>query len=199
MSSSEYVLRARHGTAFELAAGARFTIINTHGQQVVDTWALNAQDHGEVLSMAHTRSCLDRLSPRAGDLLYSNLRRPMLALEHDTSPGVHDTLMSACDAERYRLLGTSGIHANCCDNFHAALRELDVSMTGIPCPLNLFEHVEIDPHRGLVIRPPVSRAGDTVTLRALFDVVVVLSACPMDIAPTNGADCTPKDVRIVFG
>jgi uncharacterized protein YcgI (DUF1989 family) len=36
------------------------------------------------------------------------------------------------------------------------------------------------------------KAGQHVVLTALVDTVVVFSACPMDVFPTNGADCTPK-------
>jgi len=37
-----------------------------------------------------------------------------------------------------------------------------------------------------------------VTLRAEMDLVIVFSACPQDMMPTNGADMTPKDVELVF-
>ena len=32
-------------------------------------------------------------------------------------------------------------------------------------------------------------------LRALMDVIVVLSSCPMDVTPINGPDKTPKPVQ----
>ena len=60
----------------------------------------------------------------------------------------------------------------------------------------MFENVLIGPDRGLSISPPTARPGDTVTLRALMDLIVVFSACPMDIAPTNGLDRTPKDIQL---
>jgi hypothetical protein len=48
---------------------------------------------------------------------------------------------------------------------------------------------------GEVIRAvPRSKPGDAVTLRAEMDAVVVLSACPQDVTPINGDDCTPRDV-----
>ncbi len=55
--------------------------------------------------MEHTRAALRRLVPRVGDAIYSTRRRPLVTLVQDTSPGVHDTLIAACDPERYRLLG----------------------------------------------------------------------------------------------
>ena len=37
---------ARQGRAVRLAKGQRIKLINTHGSQVVDTWAFNAADLG---------------------------------------------------------------------------------------------------------------------------------------------------------
>jgi uncharacterized protein YcgI (DUF1989 family) len=35
-----------------------------------------------------------------------------------------------------------------------------------------------------------------VTLEALVDVVVVVSACPQDLVPINGAALTPTDIAL---
>jgi len=191
-----FILKAGTGTAFALPAHACVTVINIHGQQVVDTWALCSSDTSEVLSMEHTRSSLDKLRPRVGDDLFTNRRRPMLSLAEDTSPGVHDTLLSACDEERYRLLGYEGKHASCAENFFAALHELGIVAPRVPSPWNLFENVQIDGDGTLAIQPPVSRPGDHVVIRALVDVLMVFSACPMDIALTNGRDRRPKDIGL---
>lgn len=190
-------LPARHGKALRLKANQCVQVVNVHGQQVVDTWAFCQGDPTEAMSMEHTRSCLDKLTPSVGDCLYTQRRRPILRLEEDTSPGTHDTLLSACDEARYRLLGCKEKHGSCSENFHAALAELGVAYHRVPSPWNLFEHVVIGADGALSIRPPVSRAGDAVTLRAMLDVVVIFSACPMDIALTNGLDRTPKDVRLI--
>jgi uncharacterized protein YcgI (DUF1989 family) len=50
----------------------------------------------------------------------------------------------------------------------------------------------------LVIAPPIAPPGSHVTLQAEMDLVIVFSACPQDMMPTNGADMTPKDVELVF-
>ncbi|WP_207001925.1 DUF1989 domain-containing protein [Trinickia mobilis] len=197
MAADPIVLQARRGRALRLKAGARVQIVNVHGQQVVDTWALHADDPSEAMSMEHTRSCLDKLTPSAGDYLFTNLRRPILQLEADTSPGTHDTLLSACDEERYRLLGCKGKHGSCCENFYSALAELGIGYPRVPSPWNLFEHVAIAPNGSLSIKPPVSRPGDSVTLCAMLDAIVIFSACPMDVALTNGLDRTPKDVHLI--
>ena len=190
------IIPAGEGRAYRLDAGRHVQIVNLHGQQVVDMWALTDADQLEVMSMEHTRSCLEKLAPSAGDVLFTNQRRPILLLEADTSPGLHDTLLSACDEQRYNLLGFAGKHRNCADNFYTALRELDIRVQSIPSPLNVFENVLIGPDGRLSIRPPLSRPGDSVTFRALTKVIVVFSVCPMDIALTNGLDRTPKEIEL---
>jgi len=44
--------------------------------------------------------------------------------------------------------------------------------------------------------PPRVRPGESFTLRAEIDLVVVVSACPMDIVLTNGLDRRPKPIDI---
>ena len=66
---------------------------------------------------------------QVGDVLVTNKRRPILTLVEDTSLGVHDTCMSACDIYRYRGLGVEGHHDSCTDNlFKGVLREVGVHL-----------------------------------------------------------------------
>jgi len=101
---TEVLIPARQGRAVRVARGTAIDVINTHGTQVVDFWALCSPNTSEHLSMEHTRIAIGRLMPRVGDTLVSNERRPMLTVVADTSPGVHDTLMASCDAERHGIL-----------------------------------------------------------------------------------------------
>ncbi len=187
---------AGHGKAVRLDQGARISVGLPEGPQVADLFAFAAGDLNEVLSTAHTRSCLDRLCPRTGEAFYSSRRRPMLRIAADTSPGVHDLLLSACDPDRYRLLGHDGPHRSCVGNLAEALAELGLTPPLIPAPVNLFERVAIGPDGALSIEPPLAKAGDAVTLEALMDLIVVVSACPMDLVPTNGADLRPKAIML---
>lgn len=190
-------LAARTGRALRLGAGDAIVIVNVFGQQVVDTWALSADDPATVLSMAHTRMANGRLAVEAGDTLVGSDREPLLVLEADTSGSRHDTLIPACDAARYRQLGVTGHHASCAANFRGVLSELGIpAPTQVPQPLNLFMNVPVGAGGTLGIEPPVSRAGDRVTLRAVRPLVLVLSACPQDLAPTNGAHHEPRDVEL---
>lgn len=189
-----YRVPAREGRAFRLSAGEVLTIINTFGSQVADFWAFNAADLGEYLSTEHVRASLKRVSPLAGDALVSNRRRPIVSLLADTSPGVHDTLIAACDVHRYHQLGHVGYHDNCTDNLRMALRAIGLTPVAIPCPLNLWMNTPVRNDGSISWLPPVSSPGDRVEIRAAMDCVIVISACPMDILPINGEGAEPKDL-----
>ncbi|MEQ8344168.1 MAG: urea carboxylase-associated family protein [Sneathiellaceae bacterium] len=191
---------AGHGRALHLSTGQSVKLINTPGSQVVDCWALNRDDGREHLSNECTRTANLRINPRAGDVLRSNRRRPMLTLVEDSSPGIHDTLIAACDPQRYALLGVIGHHRNCQENFAEALLALGVTPEiTAPGPFNIFMNIPVGEDRNsLDFQPTACRPGDHVVLRAEMDCIVVFSACPQDIAPINGpGGAKPKDVHFV--
>ena len=196
MTDPELVLPARAGVAMRLGTGDRLRIVNTYGSQVVDLWAMAADDVLESMSMPHSRNPWFRLAPRPGDVFTTNLRRPILRLLEDSSPGVHDTLIPSCDSERYRQLGAPD-HGSCTDNFHVALRAIDVDPPrAVPTAVNLWMNVVLQSNGTISIAAPVSKPGDHVLVEAEMDCIVALSACPHDL-PTvqlNGVDCTPHDV-----
>lgn len=109
-------------------------MINTYGQQVIDTWAFNRDDLAECMSMEHSRTTLGRIVFQVGDTLVTTRRRSILRVGEDTSPGVHDTLLAACDRYRYELLGCTDYHDNCTDNLAAALGELGLATPKTPSP-----------------------------------------------------------------
>ena len=80
MPASPIAIPARRGKAAYLAAGQTIRVINTHGEQVVDTWAFNRHDMTEFMSMEHSRATLRHLIPRIGDALLTNHRRPILTV-----------------------------------------------------------------------------------------------------------------------
>jgi len=196
------IIPGAQAKAFYLNRGDQIRIINIEGSQVVDAWAFSTQQPKqrpeEFMSTEHTRSCLEKLIPAVGDALYSNHRRPILRITEDTSPGVHDLLLSACDPDRYRLLGVDGYHRNCADNLLEALAEHNVTPPEIPSPFNIFENVSIGDNGELSIQPPPVKAGDSISLLAELDIILVLSCCPMDIAMTNGTDGRSKPVKVEF-
>ena len=186
---------ARRGVAARIARGHTITVINTHGSQVVDTWAFAEADIAEFMSMEHSRAAFRRVTPRIGDAFVTNRRRPILSVVADTTPGVHDTLIAACDRYRYEQLGAATYHDNCTDNLAAALNELGLTPPETPCPLNLFQNTPVVAGGEIDYRAPVTQPGQSITLRAEMDLVIVFSSCPQDMLPTNGVECTPTDAH----
>jgi len=176
---------ARRGKAARVRAGQHVRVVNTHGTQVVDTWAFSAADPTEWMSMEASRAWFMKLAAAAGDAFVTNRRRPILTLVEDTAGGRNDTLMAACDAERYGLLGVKGHHDNCRDNLHAALAELGVKVPATPSPLNLFMNIPWTAGGQLSWGEPVSTPGSYARFRAEMDLVIAFSACPQDILPIN--------------
>jgi uncharacterized protein YcgI (DUF1989 family) len=186
---------ARRGKAARIRQGQTIKIVNTKGQQVVDTWAFSADDMREFMSMEHSRVAIAKIIPMPGDTLVTNRRRPILTLVEDTSGGIHDTLFAACDRWRYERLGCTEYHDNCTDNLAAGLAELGLAPPETPAPLNLFMNIPVIDGNRVEMRPPVSTPGSHVALRAEMDCIVAFSACPQDLLPINGLAMRPTEAH----
>ncbi|MCH6584009.1 MAG: urea carboxylase-associated family protein [Proteobacteria bacterium] len=195
LESSVITIPARQGKATFLHHGQNIKVINTYGQQVIDTWGFNREDLHEYMSMEYTRSLLERITPLVGDSLVTTRRRPILTLIEDHSPGAHDTLIAACTRWGYRAQGYTDYHENCTDNLSNALGKLGLSVAMTPCPLNLFMNVPVTAEGVLTFQPPLCSKGDYVVFRAEMDCVVVFSACPQEKLPVNGVDGRPTDAH----
>lgn len=190
------VIPTGQGRAFRVRRGERIRLTDLEGGQVGDLFAFLQERHDEYLSASHTRTSTGRLFPHPGEQFVTNGRRPILTLSADTSPGVHDMLIAACDPARYRQLGAVG-HASCSDNLHLALARLDLTAEVVPQPVNVFMNIPVGADGDLRWASAVSRPGDAVTFRAVMDCVVVVSACPMDLNSINGERPTPLAVEII--
>ena len=120
MTAETVTIPARRGKAARVSKGQRITVINTHGAQVVDTWAFSA---GIPPSGCPWRPAArgSEAAGRRGDRS-DEPAPPILTLVEDTSGGAHDMLMAACDARATACSGVEGHHDNCRDNLHAGLR-----------------------------------------------------------------------------
>jgi hypothetical protein len=154
----------------------------------------------------------------------TNLRNPIITLVEDTSPGAHDTLTAACDANLYKALGVDKPeeHGSCAENLVLALKELnegaglkgtkaigaDITVNIAPTPLHLFMNAPIDVSdistidgagaKGAMVTvdEPKGKKRNFVRFRADRDVVVVFSACPMDIGKQNGGRCMAANFMV---
>lgn len=193
--TSIVTIPARKGVAARVQKGQNIKVINTHGEQVVDTWAFNADDSSEFMSMEHSRAHMLKVIPTVGDTMRTNRRRPILTFMEDTAGGIHDTLMAACDRYRYELLGCKEPHDNCTDNLHEGMRAIGIEPPETPSPLNLFMNIPVHNDDALSFDAPVSTPGSYVLLRAEMDLIVAFSACPQDLLPINGVGRMPTEAH----
>ncbi len=188
---------ALEGRGVRVSAGQRFRVIDVEGGQVADTFAFVADDVSEFHSAEHTRVHVSRLFPRPGEHFVTNRRRPILVLEEDASPGIHDMLCAACDPWRYEGLGVEGWHASCRENLERAMAELGHEGVEIPQPINLFMNIPVREGGELGWEPAPTKPGDHVVLRAAMDLILVVSACPQDIVPINDKNPTPVAIELL--
>lgn len=183
---TKVTIPAKHAKAVFVKKRQHIKVINTHGTQVVDCWALNADNMTEYMSMEHCRVALESVIPRKGSTMVSNRRRPIIKIVEDTATGTHDTLLAACDRYRYELLGCKEYHRNCTDNFWEAMVDAGYKPVGLPSPFNLWQNTPVEADGTIKPNAPVTKKGDFIVLRAEMDLVVCLSACPQDITSICG-------------
>lgn len=188
------------GRAARVPAGATLTITDLEGCQIGDLFVLAAADPAERLSPAVTRLLNFTPFPQVGASFYSNRRRPLLRLEEDASPGLHDMTFAPCDREIYAELGAGDAHPNCRDNFFRAIATLGIEVDTHPDPINVFQNTPIGADGQYTIGVTQTRAGDWVRFRAECALIVVLTACSVDIpfegVQPNGGRSTPLRLDI---
>lgn len=180
----------RSGTAFRLRAGSRLTVIDPQGQQVSDLVAFRDGDPREALSNGRTFDYEETLRLTAGNRLWSNLSRPLLEIEADTV-GRHDFLLTPCSEATFRhFYPNQPVHRGCMGNLVEALAPFGIEEHQIPTAFNVFMNVPVDGKSGkLSVLPPLSKAGDWITFRALTDLVIGLTAC--SAYDSNGGSFKP--------
>jgi uncharacterized protein YcgI (DUF1989 family) len=188
---------AREGRGARVAAGGRFRVVDPEGGQVGDLFAFCADDVSEYHSAEHTRVWVSRLFPLPGEQFVTNRRRPILTLQADDSPGIHDLLCAACDPARYEGLGVEGHHASCQENLRAAMAALGHPDVEVPQPINLFMNIPVRADGTIGWERALTKAGDSVTFQAERDCLVVLSACPQDIVVINNHAPGPLELELL--
>jgi urea carboxylase-associated protein 1 len=180
-----------------IRASQLFRIVDLEGNQAVDTLFYNASDTHEHYSAQDTIQAQGNIYLTTGTTLLSNRGNPMLQIVDDTC-GRHDTLGGACSAEsntvRYAL-EKRHMHS-CRDSFLLALAKSDRGMNkrDLPSNINFFMNVPVTPAGGLTFADGISAAGRHVELRALMDILVLISNCPQLNNPCNAYNPTPVRV-----
>ena len=185
----------RSGTAFELAKGASLTVIDPEGSQVSALLAYNAQDVREVISNGRTFDYEETLHLSTGNRLWSNRSNPMLSIVEDTVRR-HDFLLTPCSTATFEhFYPDKPVHRGCFGNLAEALEPYGIGPDDIPTAFNVFMNVSVDGESGLIaVKPPVSKAGDRIVLRAEMDLIIGLTAC--SAYDSNGGSFKPIDYEL---
>lgn len=182
----EYIINACQGKAIDVARGQLISVIDIEGGQVVDFFAECAHNANEFVSPGVTIDCNESLRLNIGDTIYSNLYNPMFTVVSD-DVGEHDLLHPCCRPEMYDFFYHNGEgHSNCLDNINQSLGRRHP----IIHPVNLFMYTAIEPNGKIVVKPPISKAGDKIVLRAEMDVRLGVAACSVSESDCNSGKCT---------
>ena len=198
MENDRRPIRQVHVPAFggggvEVREGQRVKVIAVQGKQVGDLFAFVLGSTDEYLSPGNTMGKLRSIYPILGKPFYSNKRNPLLLLEQDTV-GVHDLLAPACDEYLYRDLGFDE-HPSCRGNLVSTLARFEFEPDALPDPHNLFQNSPVfDLDGRKEVRESPAKAGDYVVLRAMSDLLVIVTACSVDVGVINGG--APSDLML---
>ena len=190
----------RKAGSYEVCAGEWIQIIDVEGRQCTDFQAFHRArlDEGieRCLDVTTTRSLMGLGYPHPGQRAkyLDQDFAALLEVVQDTCMR-HDAFGLACMAKYYEDQGYPG-HANCSDNFNAALETYAIQPRRGWMAMNFFYNTAVDGENLFVLDEPWSRPGDYVLLRALTDLVCVSSACPDDIDAANGWNPTDIHVRV---
>ena len=182
----EYLIQACCGRAIDVKAGHLITVTDIEGGQVVDFFAESATSGDEFVSPGVTMDCNESLRLNVGDILYSNLYNPMFTVISD-DVGEHDMIHPCCRPEMYQFFYHNGDgHSNCLDNINANLGRKHP----IIHPIKLFMYTAIEPNGKIAVKPPLSKAGDKIVLRAEMDVRLGVAACSVSESDCNSGKCS---------
>ena len=181
-------------------SGQTLRILDLEGNQAADTLFYSASDPSERYSAIDTIREQGNIYLTAGTKLLSSECNEMLEIVADTC-GRHDTLGGACATEsntvRYAL-EKKCMHA-CRDSWMLAVaehEEFGIGKRDITHNINFFMNVPVTPDGQLTFEDGISDAGKYVEMKALMDVIVLISNCPQLNNPCNAYNPTPVEVLI---
>ena len=188
----EYIIQACSGKRIDVNQGQTITVMDVEGGQVVDFLAEAAGNADEFLSTGVTIDCNESLKLKVGDIIYSNLYRPMMEVLSD-DVGEHDLIHPCCRPEMYDFFYHNGEgHPNCLDNINKALGEHRAIIT----PVNLFMYTRINADGSISVERPISKANDRIVLKALMDITLGVAACSVSESKCNSGKCSAVKIIV---
>ena len=184
----------------EVREGQTLRIVDIDGNQAADTLFYSALDVSERYSAMDTIREQGNVYLTAGSELRSNENNVMLEITADTC-GRHDTLGGACATEsntvRYDLEKRC-MHA-CRDSWMLAVAENEafgMTKRDITHNINFFMNVPVTEEGGLTFEDGLSAPGKYVEMKAMMDIIVLVSNCPQLNNPCNAYNPTPVEILV---
>ena len=167
---------------FRLGRGRRLRIETPTGRASASVLLWNAIDVSERLNVADSMKIQWRAALGLGDLLYSDMGRPLASLVADSGAG-HDALVGAGDAASTRARYGRDDLRNSRDNLRLGASKLGLDRRDVmPC-FTFFAPVGVALNGDFRWRDPGPSPGSHVTLRAEMDLLLALSNCPHPLDP----------------
>ena len=186
---------AREHWSATLSRGQMLRIVDLEGEQGVDFLVYDAHNRRDRYAAADTMKINGKIFIEEGCVLYSINCRPLMTVVGD-SCGRHDTIGGCCSDAINRTRYGAAPGRNCRDNFLAEFARHGMDERDMVANLNFFAYVPIGASGEMDFRPPLSKAGDHVDLRAETHVLTIISNCPQINNPAAGFNPTPIQVTI---
>jgi urea carboxylase-associated protein 1 len=181
------VVQAGDGALIAVPAGGRFRIVDTHGNQAVDTLLYDANHIDNRYSAFDTVREQGAVYLTTGSRLLST-RLDELAVITDDTCGRHDTIGGACSQESNVIrYGEHTRHQHACRQTFLVYGEpVGIGQRQLGHNINFFMNVPVDSTGNLHFEDGVSAPGKHVELTASRDILVLISNCPQLNNPCNG-------------
>lgn len=183
------------GTGFRMRRGDVLRVTDPCGEQVSDLFAFAADDYKSSLSSGRSIDYAGKIYLSTGDVLWSNDSRQMFTIVRDDVKR-HDFLLTPCSQEMFEILYKhKGHHPSCFENLAKAFRPFGISPECIGTTFNIFMRVDVDSKGVVAVKPPLSKSGDSIELRAEMDLICALTACSAE--GSNNGTFKPIDFEVV--
>ncbi|MBC7458857.1 MAG: urea carboxylase-associated family protein [Bdellovibrionaceae bacterium] len=182
------IIKPQTGIAFRLLPGQLLKVIDAEGQQVSDLFCADANDPEDTLSAGRTMDYNESVRIEPGFFLYAHSGNKLLEVIEDSSPGVHDLLVTPCSLQMFNMINkNTHYHPSCLENLTKNLAPFGFCEKRIASTLNIFMNIKINKEGRLKVIAPVSKPKDFILFKAHRDLIVGLTACSDE--GTNNGSC----------
>ena len=191
------IISPQTGAGFSLQAGDLLRVIDLEGEQVSDLFCFSAADPRDALSSGRSIDYNDSTLLTKGHKLFAHSGKVMFEILED-SCGVHDFLVTPCSLQMFQMLDPAcEYHPSCQENLAKAFAPHGKSEFDLGSTFNIFMNVPVAADGSIKVKTPLSKAGDSILLKAKMDLIVGLTACSDE--GTNNGRCKPIEYQIIKG